>query len=207
MATLGSTSCWKILHNLSVFCPQLLHFSTFPNESWNKQNPHVNCLSYQKINKFDRLFSEILANISAPTYVGHPVYHVGLSREVGGNRHTGAWLLNRSCEQLACTLGYDADQKVIPQPRNSRGNNSRRREEILFFRPLVIRGLGTRLRDGGHRWKFLFISWIYSPGTSFWLTYHQPPIWECLSACWGTWTFQQSRIYRNESNKICNDFW
>jgi hypothetical protein len=34
----------------------------------------VNCLSYQKINKFDRLFSEILANISAPTYVGHPVY-------------------------------------------------------------------------------------------------------------------------------------
>ena len=74
MATLGSTSCWKILRNFSVFCPQLLHFSTFPNESWNKQNPHVNCLSYQKINKFDRLFSEILANISAPTYVGHPVF-------------------------------------------------------------------------------------------------------------------------------------
>ena len=34
----------------------------------------MNCLSYQKINKFDRLFSEILANISAPTYVGHPVF-------------------------------------------------------------------------------------------------------------------------------------
>ena len=59
-------------------------------------------MSYQKINKFDRLFPEILANISAPTYVGHPVERPG--GPAGSSSFTTARTIQDTVELLQFSL-------------------------------------------------------------------------------------------------------